>query len=204
MCRQDLLRAYCIGAIVGLMAAVLVRLASMSGWLEVTFVVGPAALATWAALSEGSSGGGDWYRGTVEASFRRAAPGGIAVLLIASGAVVGSASPASAQAPEETVALDAPWSFVTATESGAPEDVLGGIPGVEAVFRWNASAESFDTWRPGGLAILNSLRMVAPGDALWLLLASNALDATGLQRRSDSGPARWLEHHRLDRAGCAR
>jgi hypothetical protein len=77
-------------------------------------------------------------------------------------------------APEEPITLSAPWSFVTATESGPPEVVFGDITELDAVFRWNAGRGEFDTWRRGVPAVLNSLDLVEPGDALWLLLSASA------------------------------
>ena len=72
----------------------------------------------------------------------------------------------------QTIPLQAPWSFVTATEAGAPAAVLGAIPGLIAVYRWNAPAGAFDTWRAASAPSLNTLLVVAPGDALWLHLSS--------------------------------
>ena len=74
----------------------------------------------------------------------------------------------------QTIPLHAPWSFVTATEAGAPEAVLGAIPGLLAVYRWNAPAGTFDTWRAASPPSLNTLAEVAAGDALWLQLSASS------------------------------
>ena len=73
---------------------------------------------------------------------------------------------------QETVALDAPWSFVAATEAGTPEAVLGGIPGLVAVYRWDAGTGAFEVWFPAAPAFLNTLSAVASGDALLLRLSA--------------------------------
>ena len=74
----------------------------------------------------------------------------------------------------QTIPLQAPWSFVTATEAGAPAVVLGAIPGLIAVYRWNAPAGAFDTWRAASAPSLNTLLVVAPGDPLWLQLSGSS------------------------------
>ena len=74
----------------------------------------------------------------------------------------------------QTIPLQAPWSFVTATEAGAPAAVLGAIPGLLAVFRWDASAGAFAVWRAASPPSLNTLPEVAPGDALWLQLSGSS------------------------------
>ena len=58
------------------------------------------------------------------------------------------------------------------TEAGAPEAVLGAIPGLLAVFRWDASAGTYSVWRPESAPGLNTLPEVAAGDALWLQLSA--------------------------------
>ncbi len=75
-------------------------------------------------------------------------------------------------AVEQTIPLHAPWSFVIATEAGAPAAVLGAIPGLLAVYRWNSPAGAFDTWRVASPPARNTLAEVAAGDALWLQLSA--------------------------------
>ena len=86
--------------------------------------------------------------------------------------VGGTGRPRSGSAAQETIALDSPWSFVTATEAGTPTAVLGDIPGLLAAYRWNAPAGKFDVWRPAGPSFLNTLSEIAPGDAVWLRLSA--------------------------------
>ena len=74
----------------------------------------------------------------------------------------------------QTIPLQAPWSFVTATEAGAPAAVLGAIRGLMAVYRWNAPAGTFDTWRAASAPSGNTLPEVAAGDALWLHLSGSS------------------------------
>ena len=97
------------------------------------------------------------------------------ILIVAVGIVrttsSGTAVHAATQS-EDVLSLQAPWSFVTATESGAPEALLGDIVGIEATFRWNPVNETFDTWRPASPAFLNSLETIEAGDALWLLMSA--------------------------------
>ena len=95
------------------------------------------------------------------------------VALLVAGAGLAAAAPRTLHAADrETVALDAPWSFVTATAAGPPEAVLGGIPGLVAAYRWDARAAAFEVWRPAGPPFLNTLAAIAPADALWLRLAA--------------------------------
>ena len=63
---------------------------------------------------------------------------------------------------------------MTATEAGAPAAVLRAIPGLLAVFRWDASAGAFAVWRAASPPSLNTLSDIAPGDALWLLLSGSS------------------------------
>ena len=114
----------------------------------------------------------------------------LAVVLLVAGMLVAGAESRGVQATEQpapptapsaatdaavtpqTIPLHAPWSFVTVTEAGAPAAVLGAIPGLLAVFRWDVEA--------GDVRYL--ARDVAPGpqhaargragDALWLQLSA--------------------------------
>ena len=100
----------------------------------------------------------------------------LAVVVLVAGMLVAGAESRGVQAIDQpapqTIPLQAPWSFVTATEAGAPAAVLGAIPGLLAVFRWNVEADEFDTWRVTSPLSLNTLPEVAAGDALWLQLSA--------------------------------
>ena len=102
----------------------------------------------------------------------------LAVVLLVAGILVAGAESrdvqATGQPAPQTIPLQAPWSFVTATEAGAPAAVLGAIPGLLAVFRWNAPAGVFDSWQVTSPPSLNTLPEVAPGDALWLQLSGSS------------------------------
>lgn len=100
------------------------------------------------------------------------------VLIVAAGIVRTTSNRTAARAAtqsEDVLRLQAPWSFVTATESGDPGALLGGIVSLEAAFRWNPANETFDTWRPLSPAFLNSLTTIEAGDALWLLLSASSV-----------------------------
>ena len=98
----------------------------------------------------------------------------LAALLLLTGAGLAAETRSIHATARETVALDAPWSFATATEAGTPEEVLGEIAGLVAVYRWDAGAETFEAWFPAAPAFLNTLSAVAPGDALLLRLSARS------------------------------
>ena len=101
----------------------------------------------------------------------------LAVVLSAAGMLVAGAESRGVGATEaapapQTIPLQAPWSFVVATEAGAPDAMLGTIPGLLAVYRWNAAAGTYAVWRAGSAPALNTLPEVAAGDVLWLQLSA--------------------------------
>ena len=99
----------------------------------------------------------------------------LAVVLSAAGMLVAGAESrgvGATDAAPQTVPLQAPWSFVVATEAGAPDAMLGTIPGLLAVYRWSAAAGTYAVWRAGSAPTLNTLPEVAAGDALWLQLSA--------------------------------
>lgn len=75
---------------------------------------------------------------------------------------------------EDPFALHPPWNLVTAAQSGPVSELVGGVPGVLAVFRWDPAARLFESWRPALPASLNSLGAVEAGDVLWLRVAASA------------------------------
>ncbi len=73
--------------------------------------------------------------------------------------------------------LQPPWNLVAAPESTTIDGLVAGKPEVDAVFRWNAEAQRFDSWRRDAPALLNTLSGVDRGDGIWVLV-SEAVDWT--------------------------
>lgn len=56
---------------------------------------------------------------------------------------------------------------------GSLEDALAGLGGaLTSAHRWNAEAQRYESYRPGGAGGAAVLDAIAPGDGLWLYLAS--------------------------------
>ena len=95
-------------------------------------------------------------------------PATVATVTVASGTVAPVAAQEGEGPAELATDLVPPWNFVTATEAGSVDEVFTGTVYVEAVFRWDASREAFDSWQKALPASLNSLPSVERGDALWV------------------------------------
>lgn len=56
----------------------------------------------------------------------------------------------------------------TGSESIAAADAAAAIPGATAIFDFDAATQQFRSYRPGALAILNTLVEIMPGSAVWV------------------------------------
>lgn len=57
----------------------------------------------------------------------------------------------------------------------APSEAFASIAGkYDAVYRWNAAAQSYEVYSPGGPAFGNTLSEVADGDAVWISVTAES------------------------------
>ena len=79
----------------------------------------------------------------------------------------------AAPVAERTVALAPGFNLVgwTGDESIGAVEATAAIPGATAIFGFNALTQQFRSYRPEGLAILNTLAEIAPGSAVWVQVA---------------------------------
>lgn len=84
-------------------------------------------------------------------------------------AVVGALGVGAQEAERRTVSLVAGWNTVAYTGlEMAPSDLQAELGSLEAVLRWEAATQSYVSYRVGLPASLNTLRVIEPGDALWI------------------------------------
>ena len=68
--------------------------------------------------------------------------------------------------------LPAGWSLVAVNQGGLVEEVFGG-GFTEAVFGWDAGAQAFESWQRSLPGALNSLQVIADGQAVWVLTSAD-------------------------------
>ncbi len=82
--------------------------------------------------------------------------------------------------------LHPPWSLATITVDTSPGQLADELPELEAIFRWDALNQRYESWGRGHPDPLQSLARLEAGDAVWLRVAAAAV----LEQPWPSGPAR--------------
>ena len=93
----------------------------------------------------------------------------LGLLVLAGSGPVASAEMLPQAAPRM---LRTTWNLVAAPETSPIDALVAGVPQIEAIYRWDAAAGTYDSWIRSAPAFLNSLAAVAAGDGLWVRVSA--------------------------------
>ena len=132
-------------------------------------------------------------RHRMSSGHRRTAFGVLPAVLVAALIVTASVMAEDGDSAGSLTTLAPSWNLVAATDSGPIADVFSETEYVEAVFRWDAQRQGFDSWHTALPASLNSLQEINRGDALWvrMVLAETWTQSTFVDPRSVELVSGW-------------